>query len=372
MKKSGLFAAALFLGFATLFLASETVQAQSQTAQSLMVKADTTSPAYQIDGTITWTYHRGNHNDTDLTGTAMSYYTNAWNGAAPTYTCSGGGQNGCVTPPATLAPAPSAVVLQQHAQDQRCIFFFGGDLTSTTYTQVAQVDITTNGPTKGNWKFTFTYNIAPIQPSVAAYTAWTSETTGGTVDISYAGFLTSESFLKQSNRNKYSFTMTENGVTRARNVAAQLQILNGLVWENVGAPVSLNNVDTDLDTNNDGVAVVPASADFPYFANGGIFGNSAVFGALHTTGFKPQNSAWNILQGLNDTLNFVDNFSGNNNDLAAGNIQIAPIGGTFAGLTGAGSYRILISGTLKGNSGAADTGFSVSSNTTIIGGCTLP
>ena len=48
-----------------------------------MVDLTPDSAAYEFVGEIVWTFHRGNHTDADLTGTAMSYYTNAWNGNAP-------------------------------------------------------------------------------------------------------------------------------------------------------------------------------------------------------------------------------------------------------------------------------------------------
>ena len=96
-----------------LATSAASASAQTQTAQSAMVALTPDSVAYEIAGTITWTFDRGNHNDVDLTDTAMSYYTNAWDGVQPTapltVTCTGGGQNGCVTPPTT--PAPSACPL---------------------------------------------------------------------------------------------------------------------------------------------------------------------------------------------------------------------------------------------------------------------
>jgi hypothetical protein len=342
---------------------------QTQTAQSAMASITLDSIAYQIEGTTTWTFHRGNHNDADLTGTAMSYYTNSWDGSGPVVTCNGGGQNGCATAPSTPpAPAAAALEVQQQAQTDRCVFFFGGNLTGHSYTQVVQVNVNSPAPVaqRGNWKFTYTYNVTPQAPgSVTSRTAWTSESTGGTVNVGFTGFVASESFMKQSNRNKYSFTMIDGGVTRARNV-----------WATLSGPASgsidLNNVDTDLDLVNDALAVGPATADFSYFANGGIFGNSAVFGALHAAGRKPANSASNILNGVNDTAVYVDDFAGNNNDLAAGNVHTGPFAGSFPGLTQAGNYVITVSGTLKGNSSSADLGFSVTSNIVSIGGCSIP
>ena len=64
---------------AVCLLGTSTAFAQTQTAQSIMVDLEYDSPAYQIEGTLTWTYQR----DT----CAVPSYTahpGVWNGAAPT------------------------------------------------------------------------------------------------------------------------------------------------------------------------------------------------------------------------------------------------------------------------------------------------
>ena len=132
----------------------------------------------------------------------------------------------------------------------------------------------------------------------------------------------------------------------------------------------MNNVDTDGDTINDGLAVGGAADDFDYFGNGGIFGNSAVFSALHAPGRKSENSVVNIVTGRRWSP--ADNFAGNNNDLAAGNVHIGPYSGSFNGLTEPGAYTVVVAGSLKGNSSSADFGFSVTSNLIQIGGCSVP
>jgi hypothetical protein len=64
-----------------------------------------------------------------------------------------------------------------------------------------------------------------------------------------------------------------------------------------------------------------------------------------------------------------DNFTNNNNDLANGNVQEADFSDSFTGLTAAGSYRVVISGTVKDNAGSGFEAFSVTSSESIIGGC---
>src|SRR4029079_4694223 len=187
------------------------------------------------------------------------------------------------TPPAPpAAPAPLPVKLQQQGQDDRCTFFSGGTLVTGTYKQDVTRNVSNPAPAaqRGNWKFTYTYAITPTD-AVGSETAWTSEVTGGSVNLGFSGFVASESYQKQSTRYKYSFTMDG----RARNVSARLMNVSAAL-----ASLDLNNVDTDGDTINDGLAVVGAVNDFDYFADGGIFGNSAVFSALHAPAKKSANS----------------------------------------------------------------------------------
>lgn len=242
-------------------------------------------------------------------------------------------------------------------------------MSSDTYTQSVKVN-TGTGKTSATWTFTWTYSVAPTTNPVAPRTAWTSTTTTNGIDIGFSGFITSESFMSQSNRKKYSFTMTENGVTRARNVFASLMKAGN---PDPVAVLNLNNLDLDIaDPAMDALAVTAATGDFWYQANTGPgFGNLAQFGALHTglAGQKPGKLVSNILKGTLDAPN-PDNFPNNDNDIAAGNVQGAGYGPTaFAGITDPGSYSIVVTGVLKGNTATADQGFSVTSTTIENGGC---
>jgi hypothetical protein len=353
------------LGF-TAFQLTNTVSAgpgATQTAQSIMVNTTLGSGAYQIDGTITWTFQRGTHKEP---GTAMDAYSNGTS-SAPVVTCSGSATNCAVlnTPAAPAAPSADEVKLQQHAQADRCIFFNGGALNSSTYKQSSTVN-GLNG--RGNWTFEWTYDITPYTVVVDPHTAWTSAENGGAVDVDFSGFIAAESFMSQSGgKNKYSFTMLDGGVTRARDVSATLQVLVDGDWVEV-ASADLNNIDTGIDLVNDGVAVVPASGDFDYYANGGMFGS--VLAALHGPTGKNANSVSDILNGvLDDGPSYRDNFVGNNNDLAAGAVGTAPFSSIFTGITQAGTYRIEVTGSVKGNGGTAAVQFVVASNLITIGGC---
>jgi hypothetical protein len=346
---------ALYVGFI-----ASSAAAQSQTAQSAMVQTNFDSNAYIIEGTITWTFDRD---------VAATYYTNGWDGNAPAVTCSGAGCS--AAPAAPGAPAPDDNKMTPFLNSQaKCTFFLGGALPSSTYTQTVNVNLN-SGPNRGNWRFTYTYRIDPTQPSVDPHTAWTSAENVSAVDVGFSGFLASESFLKQSNRNKYSFTMVDAGASRARNVSATLQKDDGFGnWGDL-LFADLNNQDIDADTINDALIIVAATADFSYFGNGGVFGNAAVFGALHYDTGKPAATVNNILNGT-ELTGPADNFAGNNNDLGAGNVHTAPFVGSFNGLTENGNYRVRVNGALKGNSSGADFGFSVTSSIVTIGGCTAP
>jgi hypothetical protein len=358
----GLVTAVLFMSFSTAGSAGE----PAQTAQSIMVYMEYDSEAYEIGGTTTWTFQRGTVNSP---GCAMNAYTTVVGG--PVVSCNGGGTSGCQTAPTPpSAPAANMNELQNWAQHERCTFFCGGELSSNSYTQFEQVNVN-SGPAgnKGTWRFTWTYTITPISNPVEANTCWTSVVEGGgTVDIEFAGFACSESFQKLSNRNKYSFTMIDSQVSRVYGVQVELLMWVGPGandWQTVAGP----NPVPETDPLTGQLPVSAATADFQYFANGGAFGKAAVLSALHYADGKAKNYVNNILKGIDDGSNFVDNFAGNDNDLASGQVHIATFTGEWPGLTEAGSYRTRVTGTLKSNAGQADMGFSVTSNTVVIGGC---
>ena len=382
--------------------------AASQTAQSAMVDVSLDSANYVIDEKITWTFHGD---------TAAQYFTNLWDEAAPVVTCTGSGcapgnttwiPNSCPTPTAPLAPPiPIAdKVWDSHGGQNdvvgknACTFFAGGALEGDSYTQ----SVTVNGdcsvcepcnagsgcgtnvacPTIGtqkyrlvsknaNFKFEYTYNLTPTT-DVDPHTAWTSVEENGTVDIGFSGFVVSESFLKQTSptRNKYSFTMIDGGVTRARNVFATLQQSDGNGGWTDSASINLNDLDLDTDTVNDALSITPATVDFEYYANAGVFGNSAVYGALHAPDGKAPNFVVGILKGTPNgpgepEFTYTDNFAGNNNDLASGAVHLGLFGDAFAGLTEAGTFQIVVTGNLKENGANRLLPFSVTSNTINIG-----
>jgi hypothetical protein len=147
--------------------------------------------------------------------------------------------------------------------------------------------------------------------------------------------------------------LTDEFGTRVQNLDATLQ-----KWDaDLNAWVTLDWQPLAQDLTN-----LEYGTDFEYFANAGVFGNSAVYSSLHYSGGKPKTWASAIL--------LEDNFAGNNDP--ATNVIRSNFSGNDAVLSDDGSYQIVISGTLKGNSGSASAPFVVGSSILQIGGCECP
>jgi hypothetical protein len=298
--------------------------AQTKTAQSAMVQVNLDNANYVIEGTITWKYDRD---------AAETYYDNVLV-SGPVITVGTGAQ-----PATPAAPAPDANKLQQHAQAERCTFFLGGTLASDTYTQTVNAT--------RSWKFTWTYNITPKVTSVAAKTQWSSEETGGSVTIGTSGFVSSESYMVQANKkDKYSFTLTgSDGSSRVSDVVVKLQKLTAGGW-------------ADVASSELGTLAVSASGDYRYSGNAGTFGDATVVNKLHT--------------GTGEQVSVIltsDSFTNNDADIAAGNVHQANFQASFPGIAEQGTYQLVVSGVIKGNSAAASQSFAVISNQVVIGGC---
>jgi hypothetical protein len=234
-----------------------------------------------------------------------------------------------------------------------------------SYTQ--QVNVNVNNPApqaqRGVWKFTYTYNVTPTTPTVDPATCWTcSANSSGVVDVNFTGFTASESFLKNNNAGtqKYSFTLLDSLLqSRVLGVTAQLQKQNpDLSWSDIGSPIVFASP----------LPVTASTTKYPYYANAGVFGNSAVYSFLDAP--TPGNNLGGRLINTILTTLPMDNFAGNNNDLVTGNVQEADFSGSFTGITDSGSYRIVVSGSVKENSGTGVEPFSVNSTVVNINGCT--
>jgi hypothetical protein len=323
----------------------------SQTAQCIMVNTMTDS-AFEINGTTTWTF------DKDCAEGNYTASSGTWDGNPPT--CSGSAGNCAPSNQPTPPPAPPIDAhgpnsIEHHAQQDRCTFFCGGTLDGWNYTNTATVD-GLNG--HGNWTFTYNYSVTTVG-SVDAATCWTCEETGGTVDVGFTGFISSESFLNNRNTNtkKYSFTLLNSlGASRVAGVTAQLQMFDGVNWNDVGSPIPFT----------DPLPVTASTTNYTYYSNTSVYGNSAVYSSLDAP--APGNNLGGRL--INDILTTApDNFAGNNNDLVNGNVHEADYSGSFSGLTQQGTYRISVSGIIKDNAGTGYQSFSVTGSNIIIGGC---
>jgi hypothetical protein len=345
------------------------------------------SDAYEITPTTTYSFDNETMIDPE---SASDYFSTVIDGPVITCDTFSTGTSCVGDGPGAAQPAENPGALNSFLlSTERCIFFNGGTLGSDAPdTKSVHVTVSAAGPNRGRWHYTWTYTITPVNtvehPStVGPLTSWDVDASGSlTVDVGFNGFVSSESFLQSSKTNKYSFTLLENGLTRVRGVTGQLESSPDGVdgWTAVGSPADLNNADTDGDSVNDALDVSSTGADYSYFGNGGVFGKSTVFGALHALGRKAANFVVGILNGTPSTLitdveyTYKDNFAGNNNDLAAGNVHEADYSGTWLGVPGDPNggtlyYRTVISGTIKGNASIGSEPFSVASIPVVIGGC---
>ena len=398
MKKS-LIVLSVALGCLALVLAPKIHAASggsSQTAQSIMVNMTPNSGAFEIGGSITWSYTH------PVRTCATDHYTTVVTG--PDVTCDPFPSGGCTSPPPPPSPPGDSnghLNSFLNSQTAKCAFFCGGTLPSDTNDKTVNVNIS-SGTNKGHWHFTWHYTLTPTGP-VDPQTCYTCEETGGggSVDVKFCGFIAGESFLLKNGggttwNKKYSFTLTDPDpitglpVSRVTNVMATLQISTdgGTTWNDVPGqgPFALdtsNIVHCGRPTDSVGGTFCDLGGpvvDYIYDANAGVGGNSpSIFNYLHSSGAgMPVGPAYlvpdytdNILSGLNSS---PDNFAGNDHSLCNYS-DTAPFHVEFLGITQAGDYRLHVTGTVKGNSGVANQTFNVTSGgggTVTVNGCNDP
>lgn len=185
------------------------------TAQSIDIQLDPGSDTFVFTST------GGNYvfNRTE----AGSHYTNAWDGNPGTWTCTGGNTtigsgktavhvDECTDPanvPSVPALSPdnngwgaSGGAFVAFLNKNRCAFWTGGTLPSTSYTQTSNA---VAGLVAGNYRFTFGYTVSPTGP-VDPQTAWDNtgddtSTGSNTVTIpGLSGWVAGESVLYQSTK----------------------------------------------------------------------------------------------------------------------------------------------------------------------------
>lgn len=343
MRKLLGIASALTVGAAMLIapsLSTKVSAGGASTGQGIMVNLNTGG---QLALVQTQTYRL------DETA-AAAYFTNSLTGG-PAVSCNGSAANCAATnqPAAPAAPAADALQLNRHPDnkglgggvvfDNRCTFLDGGTLAGRQYTQA----VTVNGLNgKGNWTFTWTYDVTPTQATVDPFTAWNLVgTTGDNVaSVDITAQIAGESALSSNKHDlKYSFSLLDSyGLNRVSDLVV--------------------NVDgTDYPTTSTVIQNAPGAlagglgaVDFNYTTNAGSNG---------ATSLLSNGDARSILNG--------DSFAGNQNGGSDGSAlayaSMTPVGVLLA----PGDHAVTLSGTVKGNTASsASQPFSVTLHTNII------
>ncbi len=335
---------------------------QSTNAQSLSFSL-TSSDDFVLTDTEFWAYDEA---------AARTYFSNALV-SGPTVSCTGGGPGGvnCQPgnqPPAPPAPDPNPNRLNPPVNNNKCVFFNGGDVTvqpqNSTYTQ----PLTRSGLNgSGNWRFTWTYQVAVgtgVNP-VDERTAWILESSdpANGVPISASGWMAGQSTQNKTGKNarfKTSHGLLDSfGAARLENAGIELldgdgNVLGGVELGQPGFP----NYSVNQNEN------------FYYITNAGTFNSPP--GLLVLEGWV--DDIQNGLVVANDGTT-RDNFPGNDNQ---GGDRIVfgeedPQNGEalwLADVDQPGTYTVKMFGTLKGNPGEITTGFSATKDITIVSDCT--
>lgn len=312
----------------------------SQTAQSIMVA---------INGVHAGTYaaHANNtyhYNET----TAATYFTNTLT-SGPVASCNGS-PTACADsnqPAAPGAPAPAAGELngspQGHpgAVDQnKCRFLDGLTLNGHTYTQSSGAVNGLNG--SGNWKFTWTYTVAPTSADpVAPFTAWdlVNTTGSGQVHLNVGADVMGESAMQNQKMTqpKFSFsmgTLDPYGNTVENRVDGLTLTLDGTVIAS-GIPSSVV------------YAPAPNNVDFSYTANAGYNGATGILYPTPNT--------------LGSTILGSDGFKGNDLGGSDGSGLAKVVMSKIGVDVGEGPHSLTLTGSVKGNAiDGASTGASIS------------
>ncbi|MDP1662161.1 MAG: hypothetical protein Q8L55_09630, partial [Phycisphaerales bacterium] len=315
-KFKRLWSVALALGVASLLAAPASVSAQTRTAQSVGVSTGI-GAAYEIVGEITYSY------DWNGKPAALAIFDTYFTVSATT-----GG------------PTAAQIETAKHNAllENKCNFFNGLALVPRVSTFGGGRSVTCTP-----------ISVGPFP----ALTGWTDVVTGSnTVEIPVEGFIAGESVTtnRTGGSPKYSFTLIEKDAfgfdqTRVLNVVAHLEQYNvGTdTWDEINSQ-AISQTIADIETG----------VDFFYSANGGVFGNAIAIPALKTdmnasnilnSGALPGRSTWQMHAAKS-------NFTG------------VPF---TVSTTSGGSYRVRITGEIKGNSAVATQAFDVSVSLTTVG-----
>jgi hypothetical protein len=280
-------------------------------------------------------------------------------------TGSGGNPTGAQLAANAVSPGPdaSSVVAQatSNAEKDYEVFADGGESSSLGSSSYS---LTTEWTGSGLKKVTYTwaFTVAPLAGlTIAPLTGWSvvDSSTGGLAKVNINGIVAGQSVLVKDSVTKYSFSLASTQldefgvpveVSRVQNVKVSASVdTNG----DTVADVSFENFpDHTVVSGNDVDADLNPIGDFNYFANAGKFGSGAAFNAL--------------AEGDARTILNTDGFAGNNDGGGDGSsLQHAVLNVSQFDLP-AGTVTINISGTVKGNTGTTDIGFSVNKQVDVI------
>lgn len=323
-------AAGLLVAFSAASYAAPS-SGSSKTAQGIFVKM-VTPAELAIEQNIQYKF------DPAL---AAAYFTNAWDGAAPTVQCTGGSPTLCGTSRPTTAPAapaPLAARVADAISANRCVWMDGGLLNPASYTQTVPVSVG-----KLNYQYTYTYVLAPGAEPIGPKTAWVYDRTLGgasAADLDINAQIAGESVVVSNQfpaPGKFSFSLAgSDGLSRVSNLVYTVTEANGLV-----APVSM----AVLSSMTNATDMVIESY------NGGSNGNTALL--------------WNQLPAAMSTILNNDAAPNNNNGGADGSAMAVETVQQATFTLPPGDYLINLSGTVKDNAASATTQFNIQNRTKI-------
>lgn len=364
MKKT-VFAAALAVAGLSLGMVSQPVFAGgnsgNSTAQSVMFDTN-------LNGSFIISENQVFKYDRTL---AANYFTNKWDGNAPTVDVQGQA-HGTQVPASPSALPPIDVYLTPSISSNMCTFWNGGVLVvpgNTTYKQYAYVDvpytITKNGKTTtgtDTYRFTFNYVIATrddggavlgVKADTSGVYPWQLDGTasvGGPVTVTLDGYLAAETTVRKTTAGPDHWTFkTDFGGLGSNSIDPV-----------TGLPMGVQNITATLtDSGNNVLDQRTLSNTIEYNKNYFYKQNAGFNGAYDGTIGQLVDGAYvgDIVTGRafsNDSLS-SDNFAGNDNYFG----DRAKITPTDFTIYTPGQYNLTIAGVMQGVAGMLAKPFTV-------------
>lgn len=355
--RRGLFTSAMVFGL-TIGIDGEAWSAPiaDNSAQSVMLE-NFYDRYFMLRNGETWEF-----NWTDAT----AYYTNAWDGVAPTISCkyfsSGAPCNSFEPmPPIPPAPAPDTEYVSDYSTLDECVFWAGGTLTASGSYAIPPIKVyirpSPARPPSVVWTFQYTYLVAPAgDGSVAARTAWvlaSSSYDGETVPVTINTTISSETAIANTPTaakpwsRQFSFSMVDSaGASRIQQLKVKVKPL--------GAPDSAALVQLRGHTILKNLAY-PAD-DFLYTGANGEVGNLSLLAERPSDPWGPAGYVGLTLDGLMYGFDGVpDDDALNNTDVAFSDFAQKAVMDPAVFNLGPGCYQATVTAKLVGKlKGIAD------------------